>query len=70
MIPTFLGAGVLAIVVQFIVHVALEKRPSIDFSASLNLEPATITIFSHDLDPMRLLSGERRPGLYHVRIRD
>ncbi len=53
-IPTFLVAGVSAIVVLFIVHVALQKRLSIDFSASLNLEPATITIFSHDLDPMRL----------------
>ena len=60
-IPTFLGAGLLAIVTLVIVHFAVQKRLSIDFAADLNLEPAAVTIFSHDLDPMRLSQAEENP---------
>ena len=44
-----------------IVHFAVKKRLSIDFAADLNLEPAAVTIFSHDLDPMRLSQAEENP---------
>jgi hypothetical protein len=60
-IPTFLVAGALAILVMAVVHVVLQTRLSIDFAASLNLEPAAITIFSHDLDPMRLSQAKNSP---------
>jgi hypothetical protein len=54
-VPTFLGAGLLAIVTLAIVHFAVQKRLSIDFAADLNLEPAAVF---HDLDPMRLSQAE------------
>ena len=60
-VPTFLGAGLLAILTLGIVHFAVQKRLSIDFAADLNLEPAAVTIFSHDLDPMRLSQAEENP---------
>jgi MFS family permease len=60
-IPTFLIAGILAILVMAVVHVGLQKRLSIDFTADLNLEPAAVTIFSHDLDPMRLSQARDNP---------
>jgi hypothetical protein len=60
-VPTFLGAGLLAIVAIAVVHFAVQKRLSIDFAANLNLEPAAVTIFSHDLDPMRLSQAEKNP---------
>jgi Transmembrane secretion effector len=60
-VPTFLGAGLLAMVTLVIVHFAVQKRLSIDFAADLNLQPAAVTIFSHDLDPMRLSQAEENP---------
>jgi len=60
-VPTFLAAGVLAIVTMAVVHFAVQKRLSIDFAADLNLESAAVTIFSHDLDPMRLSQAEENP---------
>jgi len=60
-IPTFLVAGVLAILVIVFVEVFLQKRLSVDFTTSLNLEPAAVTIFSHDLDPMRLSQVKDNP---------
>ena len=60
-VPTFLGAGLLAMVTLVVVHFAVQKRLSIDFAADLNLQPAAVTIFSHDLDPMRLLQAEENP---------
>jgi hypothetical protein len=60
-VPTFLGAGLLAIATLAIVHFAVQKRLSIDFAADLNLEPAAVTIFSHDLDSMRLSQAEENP---------
>jgi MFS family permease len=60
-VPTFLGAGLLAIVTLAIVHFAVQKRLSIDFAADLHLEPAAVTIFSHDLDPTRLSQAEENP---------
>jgi predicted MFS family arabinose efflux permease len=54
-VPTFIVAGFLAILVMVITHVVLRKRLSIDFATSLNFEPAAVTIFSHDLDPMLCL---------------
>ena len=60
-VPTFLGAGLLTIVTLAIVHFAVQRRLSIDFAADLNLEPAAVTIFSHDLDPMRLSQAEENP---------
>jgi hypothetical protein len=60
-VPTFLVAGVLAIVTIAVVHLAVQKRLSIDFAADLNLEPAAVTIFSHDLDPMRLSQATDNP---------
>ena len=61
-VPTFLVAGTLAILAMVVTHVVLRKRLSIDFAASLNFEPASVTIFSHDLDPMRLSQAQDRPG--------
>jgi MFS family permease len=60
-VPTFLGAGLLAMVTLAVVHFAAQKRLSIDFAADLNLEPAAITIFSHDLNPMRLSQAADNP---------
>ncbi len=60
-VPTFLVAGVLAILTLAVVHFAIQKRLSIDFAADLNLEPAAVTIFSHDLDPMRLSQAKDNP---------
>ena len=60
-VPTFLVAGVLAILVMVITHVVLQKRLSIDFAATLNFEPARVTIFSHDLDPTRLSQAKDSP---------
>jgi hypothetical protein len=54
-------AGVLAILAITIVHLTVQKRLSIDFATDLNLEPAAITIFSHDLDPMRLSQAKDNP---------
>ena len=60
-VPTFLCAGLLAMVALVIVHFAVQKRLSIDFATDLNLQPAAVTIFSHDLDPMRLSQAEENP---------
>ena len=60
-VPTFLVAGGLATLVMVVTHVVLRKRLSIDFTASLNFEPASVTIFSHDLDPMRLSQAQDSP---------
>ena len=60
-VPTFLVAGTLAILAMVVTHVVLRKRLSIDFAASLNFEPASVTIFSHDLDPMRLSQTQDSP---------
>ncbi len=60
-VPTFLVAGGLAILVMIVTHVVLRKRLSIDFTASLNFEPASVTIFSHDLNPMRLSQAQDNP---------
>ncbi len=60
-VPTFLVAGGLATLVMIVTHVVLRKRLSIDFTASLNFEPASMTIFSHDLDPMRLSQAQDSP---------
>ena len=60
-VPTFLSAGLLAMVTLVVVHFAVQKRLSIDFAADLNLQPAAVTIFSHDLDPMRLSQAEENP---------
>ena len=60
-VPTFLVAGGLAILVMIVTHIVLRKRLSIDFTASLNFEPASVTIFSHDLNPMRLSQAQDNP---------
>ena len=60
-VPTFLVAGVLAILTIAVVHLAVQTRLSIDFTAELNLEPAAVTIFSQNLDPMRLSQARDNP---------
>ncbi|HEY5777176.1 MAG TPA: MFS transporter [Terrimicrobiaceae bacterium] len=60
-VSTFLVAGVLAILTMAVVHFAVQKRLSVDFAADLNLEPAAVTIFSHNLDPMRLSQAKDNP---------
>ena len=60
-VPDFLGRGPSRHVTMAVVHFAVQKRLSIDFAADLNLEPAAVTIFSHDLDPMRLSQAEENP---------
>ncbi len=60
-IPTFIMAGSLAIVTLVLFQVVLGKRLSIDFAAGLNLEPAAMTIFSHQWDPMRLAEAKANP---------
>jgi len=60
-IPAFLVAGVLAILAIVFAELFLQKRVSVDFTAGLNLEPAAVTIFSHDLDPMRLSQVKDNP---------
>jgi Transmembrane secretion effector len=60
-VPTFIVAGVLAILAMTVTHIVLRKRLSIDFTTSLNFEPAALTIFSHDLDPTRLSQAKDNP---------
>ncbi len=60
-VPTFLVAGVLAILTIAVIHFTLQTRLSIDFAAELNLEPAAVTIFSQNLDPMRLSQARDNP---------
>src|SRR5215510_104204 len=60
-VPTFVVAGVLAILVTFISRVVLRNRLSIDFAADLNFEPAAVRVFSCDLDPVRLSAMKDRP---------
>ena len=60
-VPTFLGAGVLAILTIAVIRFAVQTRLSIDFAAELNLEPAAVTIFSQNLDPMRLSQARDNP---------
>ena len=57
----FLAPAFSPIVTMAVVHFAVQKRLSIDFAADLNLESAAVTIFSHDLDPMRLSQAEENP---------
>ena len=59
-IPTFLAGGVLAILV-IIATLPLQQRLSIDFSANLNLDPARFTIFSPNLDTMRVSQAKDNP---------
>lgn len=60
-VPTFLTAGVLAILVIGLTQVVLRKRFSVDFTTTLNLEPAAVTIFSHKWDPIRLSYAKENP---------
>ena len=60
-IPTFLVAGVLAILLMIITRVLLRNRLSIDFAANLNFEPAAVRVFSCDLDPVRASVTKDRP---------
>ncbi len=60
-IPTFLGAGVLAILMILATQIFIGKRLSVDFTANLNLEPAAVTIFSTDWDPARLSHARENP---------
>jgi len=60
-VPTFLVAGVAATLSMAIVHLFVRKRLSVDFAAGLDLEPAAVTIFSHDLDPARLSQAKDNP---------
>jgi Na+/melibiose symporter-like transporter len=62
-VPTFLGAGLLAMVTLAVVHFAAQKRLSIDFAADLNLEPAAFTIFSQRFEPDAIVAGSRQSGL-------
>ena len=43
------------------VQIVFQKRLSVDFTASLNLEPAAVTIFSHNWDPVRLSQAKENP---------
>ena len=43
------------------VQIVFQKRLSVDFTASLNLEPAAVTIFSHNWDPVRRLKVKENP---------
>ncbi len=60
-IPTFIVSSCVGIALVVLFRVFLKKRLSIDFTADLNLEPAAVTIFSHNLDPMRLAEVEKKP---------
>jgi MFS family permease len=60
-VPAFLIAGVLAILTMAFVQIVCRKRLSVDFTASLNLEPAAVTIFSHNWDPVRLSQAKESP---------
>jgi hypothetical protein len=66
-VPTFLGAGLLAIVTLAIVHFTVQKRLSIDFAADLNLEPAAVTIFPR-FGPDAIVAGGGESGLDRHRI--
>jgi Transmembrane secretion effector len=60
-VPTFLGAAVLALVMMIIVRLVPALRISIDFTKSLSFESAPGTIFSKNLDPSRLPAPKDGP---------
>ena len=60
-IPTFIMASVLGISLIVLFQVVLNQPLSIDFTADLNLESAAVTIFSHKMDPIRLVEAQENP---------
>jgi MFS family permease len=60
-IPTFIIASVLGLSLTVLLQVVHSHPLSIDFTADLNLEPAAVTIFSHNLDPMVLAEARENP---------
>ncbi len=60
-IPTFIIVSVLGLSFTVLFQVVLSQPLSIDFTTDLNLEPAAVTIFSHNLDPTRLAEAQENP---------
>jgi MFS family permease len=60
-VPTFLGAAVIGLLVMIIVRVVPALQISIDFTKSLSFESAPVSIFSQSLDPGRLPAPQDGP---------
>jgi MFS family permease len=60
-VPTFLGAAVIGILLMIVVRVVPALQISIDFSKSVSFESAPMIIFSHNLDPGRLPAPKDGP---------
>ena len=52
-VPSFLGAAVIGILLMIIVRVVPALQVSIDFTKSLSFESAPVSIFAQSLDPSR-----------------
>jgi hypothetical protein len=62
-VPTFLGAAVFGLLLMIIVRVVPALQISIDFTKSLSLESAPVSIFAQSLDPSRLPAPQDGPVL-------
>jgi MFS family permease len=60
-VPTFLGAAVVGLLIMIIVRVVPALQISIDFTKSLSFESAPISNFSQSLDPSRLPAPKDGP---------
>ena len=67
--PRFLWRCLAVILVMVVAHVVLRKRLAIDFTASLNFEPARSPSFP-TTGPEAAVSGQGQPGVSHDRISD
>jgi hypothetical protein len=60
-VPTFLGAAVIGILLMVLVRVVPALQISIDFTKSLSFESAPVSIFAQSLDPSRLPAPKDGP---------
>jgi len=60
-VPTFLGAAMVGLLIMIIVRVVPGLQISIDFTKSLSFESAPVSIFSQSLDPGRLPAPQDGP---------
>src|SRR5271169_6561426 len=60
-VPTFLGAAVIGILLMVLVRVVPALQISIDFTKSVSFEPAPVSIFGQSLDPGRLPAPKDGP---------
>lgn len=60
-VPTFLGAAVIGLIIMIVVRVVPGLQISIDFTKGLSLESAPVAMFSHPVDSGRLPAPKDGP---------